>query len=100
MSEAMMPISTDSLHHCAMLFGLSKLVTMSPKTFDKMWPMLIRFIQSSSKSCYKLMVQYAFRNMSADFGKARSQVQLKMPMARSLNVGIAVFEMPTFAMSE
>jgi len=57
--------------------------------------MLIRFIQSFSKSCYKLMVQYmvqyAFRDMSADFGKARSQVQL---MARSLNVGIAVFEMP------
>jgi len=38
MSEAMMPISTDALHHRAMLFDLSKPVTMSPKTFDEMWP--------------------------------------------------------------
>ena len=37
-SEAMMPISTDALHHRAMLFDLTKPVTMSPKTFDEIWP--------------------------------------------------------------
>jgi len=37
------------------------------------------------------MIKYVFRNMGVDFGKA---VQLKMPMARSLNVGTQVFEMP------
>jgi len=37
MSEGMMPISTDALHHRAMLSDLSKPVTMSPKTFDEVW---------------------------------------------------------------
>ena len=32
-----MPISTDALHYHAMLFDLSKPITISPKTFDKMW---------------------------------------------------------------
>jgi len=70
MSEAMMPIST---YHFAM-WGLSKPVMMSPKTLDG--HMLIRFMQS-----FSLLQAYAFK----------SQVQL---MARSLNVVIAVFEMP------
>jgi len=63
--------------------------------------MWIRFIPSFSKSCYKPMVQYAFRNMNVGFEKARNQAQLVLPiaMARLLNVGIAVFETVTFAMS-
>jgi len=38
--------------------------------------------------------------MSADPAKAENQAQLELLMARLLNIGIAVFEIPTFAMSE
>ena len=38
MSEAMMPVSADALHHRTILFDLSKPVTMSPEMFDEMWP--------------------------------------------------------------
>ena len=38
MSEAMMPISTNAFHHRALLFDLSKPVTMSPEMFDEAWP--------------------------------------------------------------
>jgi len=37
MSEAMIPISTNTLHHRALLFDLSKPVTMSPEMFDEAW---------------------------------------------------------------
>jgi len=37
MSEAMMPISADALHHCTILFDLSKLVIMSSEKFDEIW---------------------------------------------------------------
>ncbi|KAF8421780.1 hypothetical protein EV426DRAFT_643620 [Tirmania nivea] len=38
MSAAMMSISADALHLRDMLFDLSKPVTISPETFDNVWP--------------------------------------------------------------
>ncbi|KAF8446829.1 hypothetical protein BGX38DRAFT_1330659 [Terfezia claveryi] len=38
MSAAMMSISADALHLRNMLFDLSKPVTISPETFDTVWP--------------------------------------------------------------
>ncbi|RPB23747.1 hypothetical protein L211DRAFT_218854 [Terfezia boudieri ATCC MYA-4762] len=62
----MMPISADALHYRTILLELSKPVTISPQIFDEYGRMRIRFIHSFRKSCCKLMVQYVFRNMSAD----------------------------------
>lgn len=36
-SEAMIPISTDTLYYCAIQFDLSKLVTTPLETFDGPW---------------------------------------------------------------
>ena len=38
MSETMMPISTDALNHCTLLFELNKPVIMSAKKFNEVWP--------------------------------------------------------------
>ena len=56
--------------------------------------------KASARAVCKLMVQYEFRSMSADFEKTGNQVQLELLMARLLNVRTAVFEILTFAMSE
>ncbi|KAF8416903.1 hypothetical protein BGX38DRAFT_1335203 [Terfezia claveryi] len=55
-TEAMMPISADTLHYRTILFELSKPVTIPPKYLTRYGHMWIRFIQSFSKSCCKLMV--------------------------------------------
>jgi len=52
--------------------------------------MWIRFTQGFSQNYCKPMIQNAFKNMIAGFGRASSLVQLNMPpVARSLNGGIA-----------
>ena len=38
MSDAMMPISADALHHRTLLFELSKPVVVSVKKFNEVWP--------------------------------------------------------------
>ena len=38
MSEAMMPLSPDALHHRGLLFDLTKPATLSPEMFDDIWP--------------------------------------------------------------
>jgi len=81
-AEVMMPISA--------LCCLSSVNQLSylPKYSMRYDRMSTQFIQSFSKSCCKLMVQYEFRNMSAGFEKAGNQAQLKLLIARLLNVGM------------
>ena len=98
MSEAMMPISADALHHRAMLFDLSKPVTMSPETFDEIWPYVDSVYSKLQSELLQAngTVQYECR-----LRKAESRAQLEMPViTRSLNGGVAVFESSTFATSE
>ena len=38
MSDSMMPISEDALHHRTLLFELSKPVILSPAKFEEVWP--------------------------------------------------------------
>jgi len=58
MSKAMIPLSTDALHRCTMLFNLSKPVTMSPKIFDGMWSYVDPVYAKPQPE------QYPFRNIS------------------------------------
>ena len=93
-AEVMVPIS--ALCCLSSINQLSYLPKYSMR-YGRMW---IQIIQSFSKSCCKLMVQYEFRNMSSDLEKAGNQAQLELLMAGLLNVGIAICEILTFAMSE
>jgi len=73
-AEVMMPIS--ALCCLSSVNQLSYLPKYSMK-YGRVW---IQFVQSFSKSCCKLMVQYEFRNISADFEKAGNQAQLESPL--------------------
>jgi len=100
MSEAMMPISTDALHHRAMLFDLSKPVTMSPKTFDKMWPYVDLVYTKLQQELLQAHGRVRAQKYECRLRKSKKSSTTQDADGRSLNVGIAVFEMPTFAISE